>query len=695
MLPNMKKLGHLVLILLVLALSNSLNAQNVEFKKGQLNASPGDIRKAKSEIKIGDEYYLQGHYYYKDALRHYLIAQQVNPNNALLNFKIGYCYIYSPQKAKSLEHFKKAQTLDPKFGNVVNFALGWGYHVNLDWDNAIKHYKMYRETVDSKNIDELKLVDKRIAECENGRLYTAKPVRVLIENIGNGVNTIYPEYSPVISADESTMFFTSRRDNTTGREGKNISAMDEQYYEDIYRAAIDPNNKKWANVSNLGRVVNTVTNDATVNLSPDGQRLLIYKDKVGGGDIFESVLSGTEWTEPKPLGKTVNTGSYETHASYSFDGRILYFVSDRPYTGYGGKDIYYCYIDDKGNLGEAINMGPEINTQFDEDGIYAHPDGKTLYFASQGHTSMGGYDIFKSELVDGKWSRPINLGFPINSADDDVFFVVSADNRHAYFSSFKLDGFGEKDIYRLTFLGDEKQFVLSTEDNLLTSLDKSIGAKLIEQEIEVPTGDLTILKGVIYDKITKKPLGGTVEIVDLETNSLVSTFPSNTATGKYLVSLPAGKNYSVTASADGYLFKSENFNIPAASGYQEVERDFPLDRIDVGRKIVLKNIFFDFNKYTLRAESASELERLVKLLKKYPALRIEISGHTDNVGSETYNKTLSENRAKVVVDYLITNGIDKSRLVFVGYGFSQPIASNDIDEGRQLNRRTEFKVLAK
>ena len=176
---------------------------------------------------------------------------------------------------------------------------------------------------------------------------------------------------------------------------------------------------------------------------------------------------------------------------------------------------------------------------------------------------------------------------------------------------------------------------------------------------------------------------------------MVSTFTSNSATGKYLVSLPSGRNYSVTAIADNYLFKSENFNIPKASGYQEVERDFPLDRIDVGRKIVLKNIFFDFDKYTLRDISSAELERLVKLMNQYPKLKIEISGHTDNVGSETYNKTLSENRAKVVVDYLIKKGVDKSRLVFKGYGFSQPIASNDSDGGRQLNRRTEFKVLAK
>lgn len=693
----MKKFGHLILVLLVVFITGgSLNAQqDVEFKKDNFKGREKEMREAVNNIKAGDDLYLQGQYFYNQALQYYLKAYAVNPNNAALNFKIGYCYIYSPQKKKALEHFEKAQKLNnPAYKDVILYALAWAYQVTLEWDKSIDLYKKYRETVKSTDVDELKLVDKRIAECQYGKALVAKPVRVLIENVGVGVNTIYPEYSPVVSADESLMFFTSRRTGTTGKEGKNISEVDELYYEDIYRAYEDSLMKKWGNVNNLSEV-NTGTNDATVNLSPDGQRLLIYKDNSGGGDIYESVLVGNTWTKPYPLGRTVNTGFYETHASYSFDGRILYFVSDRPDPSYGGKDIFYCYIDDKGNLGEPINMGPEINTEYDEEGVFAHPDGKTLYFASKGHNSMGGYDLFKSEFVEGKWTKPVNLGYPINSADDDVFFVVSANNRHAYFSSFKTDGYGEKDIYRLTFLGDEKQFLLATEDNLLTSLDVSFSGKLIEQELDVPTGDLTILKGTIYDKITKKPLAGTIEIVDLDLGSVVSTFPSNSATGKYLVSLPAGKNYSVTASADNYLFKSENFNIPAGNGYQEVERDFPLDRIDVGRKIVLKNIFFDFNKFTLRPESTSELERLVALLKKYPKLKIEISGHTDNVGSETYNKTLSENRAKVVVDYLIANGIDKSRLVFVGYGFSQPIASNESDEGRQLNRRTEFKVLAK
>lgn len=689
----MKKIGHLILALTVVFLTSSLNAQqDVEFTKSNFPDLKSELKDALENIKQGDKLYNAGPYFYAQALPFYLKANNFNPNNAMLNYKIGNCMLRSPQKVKAIEHLEKAQKLKPDIGPGIYYSLASAYHINMQWDKAIELYKTYKNTIPAKYADEVAITDKRIAECENGKKFVASPVRIAIENVGNGINTSYPEYSPVISADESVMYFTSRRDNTMGGGKSNI---DEKYYEDVYRGVRDIKGN-WGNVANLPSV-NTDYNDATVNLSPDGQKLLLYKDgKRGDGDLYQSILVGNEWSTPVALGNSVNTPYYETHASYSFDGRILYFVSNKPDGSYGGKDVYYCYVDEKGNLGEAINIGPEINTQFDEDGVYAHPDGKTLYFASQGHNSMGGYDFFKSTYADGKWSKPENLGYPINSADDDVFFVVTADNRHAYFSSFKQDGFGEKDIYRLTFLGDEKRFVLNTEDNLLTSLDATVSQKnVIEQQFDIPTGELTILKGTVYDKITKKPLLGTIEIVDLEQGSVVSTFTSNSATGKYLVSLPSGRNYSVTTSADNYLFKSENFNIPKASGYQEVERDFPLDRIDVGRKIVLKNIFFDFDKYTLRDISSSELERLVKLMNQYPKLKIEISGHTDNVGSETYNKTLSENRAKVVVDYLIRNGIDKGRLVYKGYGFSQPIASNDSDGGRQLNRRTEFKVLAK
>ena len=248
-----------------------------------------------------------------------------------------------------------------------------------------------------------------------------------------------------------------------------------------------------------------------------------------------------------------------------------------------------------------------------------------------------------------------------------MFFVISASGKHAYYASAKAGGKGEKDIYRITF-----------PDEMITAKPQ-----------------LTLLKGVITNEHTGKPLEAEIEIVDNNKNEVVSTFKSNSATGKYLVSLPSGINYGIAVKAEGYLFHSENFDIPKTSGYQEVEKNVALRKIAVGGKIVLRNIFFDYDKATLRPESKSELERLLELMNQTPTLKIEISGHTDNVGSAAYNKALSEKRAKAVVDYLVEHHIERSRLAYAGYGFGQPIAANDTEEGRQLNRRTEFKVLSK
>jgi outer membrane protein OmpA-like peptidoglycan-associated protein len=396
------------------------------------------------------------------------------------------------------------------------------------------------------------------------------------------------------------------------------------------------------------------------------------------------------------MNKNINTDKYhESSACYSPDGNSVYFVSDKP-GGQGDRDIYISHKDEKGRWGEAINLGPTINTKLGEEGVFAHPDGRTLYFSSQGHKGLGGYDIYKS-VFDEKtktWSTPENIGYPVNTPDDDVFFVVSASGRRAYYTSFNPGGYGEKDLYMITFLGAEKLMVNNNEDNLLASQAEPVKETVAAQTVAIKEAQLTILKGVITDALTQKPLEATIEIVDNQMNQVIATFTSNSATGKYLVSLPAGKNYGIAVKKEGYLFHSENFDIPNTAAFQQVTKDVELKNLAVGSKIVLKNIFFDFDKATLRPESTNELERLTKLLNDVPTLKIEISGHTDSKGANDYNKALSDNRAKAVVDYLIKAGIASNRLVYKGYGEEQPISTNETDEGRQLNRRTEFKILS-
>jgi outer membrane protein OmpA-like peptidoglycan-associated protein len=343
------------------------------------------------------------------------------------------------------------------------------------------------------------------------------------------------------------------------------------------------------------------------------------------------------------------------------------------------------------------NLGPTINTPYDEDGVFLHPDGRTIYFSSQGHNTMGGFDIFKAKKTnDNSWSTPQNIGPPINTPANDVFMVVGGSGRHGYYTSFRKEGYGEKDLYKITFLGPEKEPILMTEDKLLASRNKPIQEEVIEPKVEESSSaNLTILKGKVKDAKSGEPLQARIKLIDNKTTDRISKTRSGKGKGKYMVSLPAGKNYAIHVEKDGYLFHSENFNIPDSAAYQEITKNIELKKIEIGKSIVLKNIFFDLDKATLRDASKAELERLIKLLKKHGSIEIEISGHTDSQGSKAYNQDLSQRRAESVVNYLVEHGISKSRLSAKGYGETKPIATNETKEGRQKNRRTEFKVTAK
>ncbi len=490
-------------------------------------------------------------------------------------------------------------------------------------------------------------------------------VKITITNL-RALNSTFSDYDPVISADGLVLMFASRRPATPKEIAKKKESL-----EHIYESDFNTKTKKWSAPKILPTTINPEDRmDCPLALSNDGQQLFIYRDdNKKNGDIWLSTLTGDDWGEPVKLPEPINTVKYqETKAGLSPDGKTLYFVSDRP-GGLGGKDIYYSERGADGNWGNAINIGAPINTADDEEGVYIHPDGKTLYFSSKGHGGFGGYDVFRSDYVDGKWSEPVNMGAPINTTDDDVFFVMQADGKTGYYSSSHAGGMGEQDLYQVTF----------------TQLK-------VNKKSGWPR--LTLLKGVVIDEVTSKPVEATIEILDIEKKTQVTKLTSNSSTGNFMVSLPAGKNYGINVSAPGYLFHSENFNLPDTANYNEVNLIIKLKKIEVGKNIVLNNIFYDFDKATLKSESTSELDKMIGLMKENPALKVEIASFTDNKGSAEYNAKLSQARAQSVVDYLITNGIDKGRLVAKGYGKDNPIATNDTDEGRQMNRRTEFKILS-
>ncbi len=669
------------------------HAQSVEFSKDKFGSDKDALKTAMRELRAGDDAYQADPQRYGVALPHYLAAQQFNPDNAALNAKIGDCYLHSGTKALALPYLQHAQALAPVTDPRTHYLLARALHLNAKWAEAIKEYQMSvpmgsggKKSADGELIVTADDLARRVRECRNGQELQKHPVRVFVDNAGPEVNSAYSDYGPVVAADEASMLFTSRRPN-----GPNApkDPDGDSYFEDIYQTAWL--GKSWRLATNLGAPVNSAGHDATVGLAPDGQRLLVYVDE-NGGDLNESNLKGTAWGKPQRLGSRINTRYHESSATYSPDGRFLYFVSDKPEGGRGGRDIYRVEIDGKG---PAENLGPAINTPYGEEAVFVMPDGQTMYFSSEGHNSMGGYDIFKSTMVNGRWGPPENLGWPINTPDDDVFFVTSASGRHGYYSSDRPGGLGGKDIYRVTFLGPEKPPVLSEESQLLASRLAPVAQTLLAPPIILATAKVTILKGTVTDAATQQPLEAIIDLVDNKLNEVIATFHSNATSGKYLVSLPSGTNYGIVVRQDGYLFHSENFDLPASATYAEVIKDIPLKKLEIGVVIVLNNIFFDTGKSILRPESTAELERLRKLLAEQPTVKLEMAGHTDNVGKPAANQGLSQRRAQAVVTYLTQHGITADRLTAAGYGDTRPVAPNTTKAGRQLNRRTEFKVTGK
>ena len=712
-----------VLSLLALTICQLGISQNLEFEKNNFPDKKDEFKEAKRKLEVGEEFFVQGKHEidlfkkthlnlrgfypvsiydyqkagyqnFRAALSPLTDANRFNPRNAKLNYMLGLVWFMTdPINKETLHYFEKANELNPKIEDDLPFWLGWTYHLNARWDEAIKFYTNYLSFLKIKSKSNVHYIDdvkKKIAECESGKIMSSIPERVFVDNLGPNINTQYPEYGPSISTDEENIIFTARRPNSTGgRRDQN----DNGFYEDVYNSM--KLNGKWQPSKQLSKHVNTDNHDAAAGLSPDGNKLYVYRHvERDGGDLYESVLFGLDWEDPVHMNKNINTKYHESSVSLSFDGKRLYFISDRE-PGIGDRDIYYSEMDVNGEWGPAKNLGPDLNTKYAEEAVFVHPDGVTMYFSSKGHNSMGGYDIFKTKLVDGKWQKPENMGYPINGPDDDVFFVVSGSGNRAYFASAKTGGYGDQDLYKITFLGPEKAPILNTQDQLISVIANPVNSLKAEAMVEVKAAKLTLLKGLITDEKTDKPLESTIDLIDNDKDKVLATFKSNSSTGKYLVTLPSGINYGIAVKKEGYLFHSENFNLPDSASFQEFNLNIKLKKIEVGNSVVLKNIFFDFDQFKIKPESANELSSLVNLLKENPKMKVEIASHTDDVGSTEYNQKLSDNRSKSVMEYLIAKGVLAGRMIAKGYGETKPLAKNDTEEGRQTNRRTEFKVLEK
>ncbi|MCC6690467.1 MAG: OmpA family protein [Bacteroidia bacterium] len=636
-----------------------------------------ELPDARKSFEQAEKLFIQENF--KQALPLYLYSDSLSPvkDNANLAYKIGVCYLNSAaDKIKSIPYLERAVKNTSTSANEDAFKeksapidayyqLAHAYHLNYQLDYAISNFGKFKNFIVESDIATIDNVNHQIEMCNNAKTMVATPVTIKIDNLGPNVNSPYPDYSAVVSADESSLFFTSRRPGTTGG---GIDPADGKYYEDIYFCT--KKDSAWTPSENIGFPINSFTNDATIGVSVDGQRLLIYRDDNGDGNIYTSQLKGGSWTTPAKMSENINTQLWEPSASISADGTRLYFASNRE-GGFGGRDIYMSKQLPNGQWSKAVNLGPTINTKYDEDAPFIHPDGVTLFFSSMGHKSMGGFDIFFCTINNetDKVTSSVNIGYPVNSTDDDVFYTPTADNKRAYYSSFKAGGYGEKDIYMITF-PEQKETPLTVYRGKIKSID---GTPVKNVEITV---------------------------IDNETGQLVGTYFPNSKTGNYLFILSPGKNYNISYQAEGYLLQSENMDVPKDSTYNLINTYIELKPVTVGQRVVLKNIFFDYNKSTLRPISRIELDKFYKMLNEKPLLVIEISGHTDSKGNDKFNLKLSQSRAQAVVDYLVKKGIDKKRMVAIGYGETIPIAKNTKPDGKedpvgmQLNRRVEYHVLS-
>lgn len=561
--------------------------------------------------------------------------------------------------------FEYIIAIDPSFFPGVFYHLGNLYISKEDYKKALTVLNRYKQ---QRNINRqtLALVERSIENCLFAIDAIANPVDFNPINLGRGVNTPQDEYWPSLTVDEKTLLFT-RRDI----DQRNYDGFSENLYVSTF------SNYVWQSARSLGAPINTRYNEGASAISPDGQMLVFTCCEIlgryppgrrgyGSCDLFFSYRMGNEWSDPQNMGAPINTSAWESQPAFDVDGKTLYFTRStiNRFGEVQNSNIFYTIVDEDGKWSLPKPIGAPINTSGNEQSVFMHPDGQTMYFSSDGHIGMGGYDIFMSRrLADGSWDEPVNLGYPINTSKDEIGFVVGGSGRNAYFASDREGGYGGLDIY--TFELDERLRPMP----------------------------VTYLQGTVYDSETTRPLMANFELINIQTGNVVVQSYSDPVTGRFLISLPSDQIYALNVNRENYLFYSDHFKIDDGfTALKPFEKDIPLQPIKTGEAVVLKNIFFDHDQFNLKPESVSELQRLVKLLKQNPSIKIEIGGHTDNTGTREYNVVLSENRAKAVYNYLVDAGIDSSRLSYRGYADTIPIADNRTAEGRAENRRTEFKI---
>jgi outer membrane protein OmpA-like peptidoglycan-associated protein len=581
----------------------------------------------------------------------------------LLRFEI---YTEQGQIAEAEEALEAAVVINPNFFPNAWFFLGALEMKQGKYKEAQTHFERFQR-YNNLNPEMVEKAKFEIANCEFAIKAMKNPVPFEPVNMGPGVNTDAPEYYPGVSADNQMLIFTRLDKDPNSYKGKNENLYVSRSMDGAWLPGVGISG------------VNTEFNEGAPTISADGRTMVFtaceLMGEYGGGrtgfgscDLFISKKVGNEWGTPVNVGEPVNTAAWETQPSLSADGKVLYFVRGKPTPGgVQNQDIYYSLQRNNGQWAKPRPISEKINTSGREESVLIHPDGKTLYFSSNGHVGMGGLDLYMSQKDEtGIWSDPVNLGYPINTFNDENSLLVAAGGEIAYFASNRDGGFGDLDLYKFDL-----------------------------HEAARPTA-VTYAKGIVRDGKTGSPVKAAIRLYDVDLQNVAIAIDSDEKDGTFLLALPTGRTYALSVVADGYIFHSETFELNTGDVDQAYALEVDLQSVEEGSAIVLKNVFFDLDQSSLKKQSTPELQELGEFLRQNPTVFIELSGHTDNQGAADYNKKLSEDRAKAVKDYLVVKeGIVEPRITIRGVGAEEPIATNDTEEGRALNRRTEFKIVEK
>lgn len=597
---------------------------------------------------------------------------------------LGEFYRITRNSKMAVVHFKRSLEINPEanLNGILYFDLGELQMQNGEYEDAVKYFDIILNSRNRAITEELAwAADKMKKNAEFSIQSKKNPSSIAPVNIGPGINTEHPEYFPTITVDGRTLLFTREVPIQGAPKGRGRGQ------EDFFVSQLSEKSI-WLKAVPMPSNINTPLNEGAPTLSADGRTLIFVacadetgyyygpdREGMGSCDLFITKRIGSQWMNPKNLPGKVNTASWESQPSLSADGKTLYFIRRVGRPGSQRSDIYVSRKDKNGEWGVAERLPDNINTPYMETSVQIHPDGRTLYFSSNGHVGLGGYDIYMSRMdAMGKWGDPINLGYPINTENDENSLLVGPDGEIAFFASDRPGGYGDLDIYYF---------------------------ELPKKYRPIPT---TYFEGIVYDAVTKKPLGGQFELIDLGSGEQVILSDADGITGEFMVALPTERSYALNVSFPGYAFYSKNFDLKTLeTGLESFKMDVPMLPLGSEGAITLANVFFDLNKSTLRQESFVELNKLADFLKDNSSVRIEIGGHTDTRGNAAANQQLSEDRAQSVYQYLIEKGIDKSRLSYKGYGQTQPKISNaeiaklsteaEKEKAHQENRRTEYKIL--